>query len=133
MRIYLAHPYQHRCVEVEEERLSVAASVAAQFISDGIVAYSPVNYQAGIANTLGVNVGEIEPPVGWLAWDKEMVEAADVLVILKMDGYKESAGVKFELEVALEQGIPIAYLEPFNDQNYKEVVEFIENVVGKGL
>lgn len=44
--------------------------------------------------------------------DREHLKRCNELVVLMLDGWKESRGVQAEIRIALELGKPVRYLDP---------------------
>lgn len=105
--IYLACPYNHPDPDVRRARFDAVTRVAADFMSRGIAVFSPITHSHPIAE-----VGDL--PRGWDFWadyDRRMIEICDRLVVLKLDGWRHSAGVAAECEIADRLAIPVEYLE----------------------
>lgn len=47
----------------------------------------------------------------WSRFDQTFLEIADAIVVLALDGWQESIGLREELRLAEEMGIPVSYLE----------------------
>lgn len=104
--IYLATPYSHPDIAVMESRFDMACRIAGRLMADGEIVFSP------IAHTHPIAV-RCELPRGsdyWNIYDREMLRAADKLVVVMMDGWRESKGIAGEIEIACELGIPVEYV-----------------------
>ena len=105
--IYLATPYSHPESEVMERRFLMVSRVAADLMRDGRHVFSPISHTHPIALA-----GDL--PRGWDYWeryDRLMLGACGKVVVLKQDGWDVSSGVKAEVKLALELGIPVEYME----------------------
>lgn len=54
-------------------------------------------------------------PMDWAYWerfDREYLCLASELVVLKLDGWRESVGVQAEIDLAIDLGLPIRFLAP---------------------
>ena len=105
--IYLASPYSHPDLAVREQRFHAACCAAAKLIRVGHVVISPVVHSHLIA-TQGL-------PTDWRFWercDRTLLERCDHLVVLMLDGWHESEGVRAETALSKKRGIPIGYLLP---------------------
>lgn len=106
--IYLACPYSHDDPKVREYRANVATEMAAQYIGRGMMTYSPLTY--------GHPINKILNREGtWSQWQKHdihMLKHCDEVVVLILDGWKESKGLDAELHVARALGLPITYVDP---------------------
>jgi hypothetical protein len=52
-------------------------------------------------------------PKGWEYWekfDRAFIVASRALIVLTIDGWKDSVGVQAEIKIAKELGIPVDYL-----------------------
>ena len=105
--IYLASPYSHADAAIREERFHAACVAAAQLMRAGNVVYSPIVHSHPIA-LHGL-------PTDWRFWerhDREQLVRCDEVVVLTIDGWRESEGVQAEIRIAAEHGKPVRYLEP---------------------
>ncbi len=104
--IYLASPYSHIDPAVREQRFQIASRVAADLFRRGHLVFSPVSHSHAIA-IHGL-------PADWEFWrpfDILMLMACDELVVLMLDGWRESRGVWAEVNLAKKRGLPISYLK----------------------
>lgn len=104
---YLACPYSHPSVAVREARYVTICRIAGSLFNTGTFVFSPIAHCHKIAI-----VCDMPKEIGfWRAYDNIMLDTCDKLIIAKMDGWEESAGVKHETEYAMQNGIPIEYLD----------------------
>jgi len=104
--IYLACPYSHPFEEVRLARFKAANKAAAKLISEGYIVYSAISHTHPIAV-------EADMPLGWEYWQKidhYYLSLCDKLVVLMVDGWDISKGVRAEIEIVKAQGKPIEYL-----------------------
>ena len=104
---YLASPYSHESPAVRHERFEAAIKTAALLMSRGVLVYSP------IAHTHAMSVAH-DLPTDWKFWEQHcraFLAASERMVILKLDGWDRSIGIRAETEIAIEMGIPIAIME----------------------
>jgi hypothetical protein len=112
--IYLAAPYTHKKRSVMVYRFRKINKAAAIIMGKGYYLYSPISHTHPIADA-----GEL--PRGWDFWggyDEIMISACKVLVVLMLDGWKESTGVNAEIKIAQRLGLPIEYISPDNPQDW---------------
>ena len=102
--IYLASPYSDQSSAVRDARHAQAVEVARQLIERGVIVFSPIAYSHQMASELG---GDFE---SWRKFDLEMIDLADELWVLTLDGWKESIGVAAEIEHARNRSIAILYV-----------------------
>lgn len=108
---YLASPYTYKSEDPKEiktvkaKREFAARRVAALLFKQGIFTFAPIPYNHPWE--------EFDLPGDWYTWetfDKTFIERMDAVVVLTLDGYKESVGVNAEIEYANSKGIPVYYL-----------------------
>lgn len=102
----VATPYSHPLAVVRELRFHAACRIAADLMRAGRIVYSPVAHSHPIAQH-GL-------PTDWSYWeraDRAFIEVCDDVVVLKLDGWRESEGVQCEIQIATELGKPVRYIE----------------------
>ncbi|RUV15061.1 MULTISPECIES: DUF1937 family protein [unclassified Mesorhizobium] len=104
--LYLACPYTHPDPSIRKMRFDAATSAAAALIKLGYVVYSPITMThpidlvlAGQENTLGSDY--------WVEFDETFMDRCDEIVVLEIDGWRQSSGVQREIQHFLENGKPI--------------------------
>lgn len=93
-KIYLACPY----TGMEEESFEKVTQVAGRLMEMGYIVFSPITHGHSIAQRVNLPV-EHE---FWLPQCKPFVEWADEIFVLTLDGWKESRGVNWEIDLAFE-------------------------------
>lgn len=105
---YLAGPYTHPNPNVELKRFNYLNRAAAELMRQGKMVFSPISHSHPIA-LAGIL------PTDWNYW-KQFAEAylscSKEVIVLKLDGWKESTGVNAEIEIALAMKIPVTYMDP---------------------
>lgn len=104
--VYLASPYSHVSRGMREWRFRVASAAASHLMAQGVGVFSPIAHTHPIA--------EFGLPKGWEFWeqyDRLMLDKCDRMIVLTMEGWKESKGVRAEIEIMLEAGKPVEYLD----------------------
>jgi nucleoside 2-deoxyribosyltransferase len=105
--IYLVSPYSHPDPAVREQRFRAACQAAAALMRAAHLVFSPVAHSHPIA-MCGL-------PTDWGFWQRQdlrLLAQCDAVVVLQLDGWVESRGVRAELEVARALGKPIWFLAP---------------------
>ena len=103
--IYLSIPYSHDNKEVELERFHIANRVTANLMREGHVVFSQISHSHSIAQNNDL-------PTDWEYWDKScktFLLRCDKMIVVQIEGWDESTGVKGEMEIAKENNIPIEY------------------------
>jgi len=90
--VYLAAPYSAGDEELERERVRKVTEVAGKLIDAGYYVFSPLTYTERIADN-----GH-QPPVGWYDFDLTFLQYCGAIVVLQLDGWSESHGVKLEIQ-----------------------------------
>jgi len=106
--IYLAVPYTHKDPHIQYDRFVRVNRVAASLMQKGSLVFSPISHGHSIATA-----GEL--PGDWQYWEshcRTMLRICKKVIVLMLDGWEESTGVKNEIRIAKEMGIPVEYMEP---------------------
>ena len=106
-RIYLACPYAHTDQAVREARVDAADMMAAQLMEQGHVVFSPLSHSHRIAHYIDNHLDHDF----WLNQDLSFIDWCDEVMVLKLDGYEKSRGVRVEIDYAVQIGKPVKYLE----------------------
>lgn len=103
---YLASPYTHSKKRVKKMRAEEATKAAVDLLHLGVYVFAPIPYNSPWE--------KYHIPGDWSFWadfDKTFVERCDGgIIVLKLDGWKESVGVTAEIEFAGELGLPVYYV-----------------------
>ncbi len=105
---YLASPYSDPSPEVEHARFLEACKHAAQMMAQGILVFSPIAHSHPIALA-----GDL--PRGWDFWERPcmaMLGPSERLVVLMLDGWRESVGVTAEIKNMIDAGKQVMYRNP---------------------
>jgi hypothetical protein len=109
--VYLACPYTHIDPAVRESRFRVATDVAADLIRSGRIVYSPIKMThpidvvlAGHGNTLGSDY--------WVEFDEAFMEMCSEIIVVKLEGWEQSSGIRREVEYFKARKKPIRYIDP---------------------
>jgi nucleoside 2-deoxyribosyltransferase len=103
--IYLASPYSHADPAVREARYQAACRATAVLLKAVFVVFSPIVHSHPLV--------EFELPTGWDFWeriDRAYLARCDEVVVLMLDGWRESTGVRPEIAVARELSRPVRFL-----------------------
>lgn len=116
---YLASPYTHKSLRVQNKRLKDVTIVGAILTLRGEALITPITTSAELIKYMP-NIGS-----GFIGfWDKLdlfYISKCNHVFVLKLDGWDKSIGVTAEVEYAKALDIPITYLEPkdFGIKGYK--------------
>jgi nucleoside 2-deoxyribosyltransferase len=104
--IYLASPYSHPDAGVREQRFRDACQAAAALLRAGHAVFSPIAHSHPLV--------EHGIPTGWSFWegqDRKLLACCDEVVVLMLDGWDRSVGVREEIRIAREMGKPVRFLD----------------------
>ena len=102
--VYLASPYTHKDPVVRARRFRAACEYAAELLNNGTCVFSPIAHSHPIAEH-----GTEDTFDFWMKWDVPYLHVASALVVMTLDGWKESRGVQAEIEIMKRLGKPIIY------------------------
>lgn len=105
---YLASPYNHPNPEVRAERRKMVCEKAMELLRQGIPVISPIAHNLALVDACGAETGWDN----WKMQDTAILSVCRKLMVLMLDGWRESVGVANEILYARENGIPIEYLVP---------------------
>jgi len=103
--IYLASAYTHADPAVRQERFDAACRAAATLIRVGKTVFSPIAHSHTLC--------QFGLPLDWQFWqrhDRRYLEVCDEIVVLMLDGWRESVGVQAETAIAQGLGKPVSFL-----------------------
>jgi hypothetical protein len=108
--IYLASPYSHPDPLVRQARFDAACLAVSRLIHAGQSVFSPIVH--------GHPQVRFGLPTEWAFWqrfDQEYLRRCDEVLVLQIEGWRESVGVRAEIALASALGKRVEYLEPKND------------------
>lgn len=104
--IYLASPYSHDDPAIKEQRFDVVCRLTGALMNLGMLIYSPIAHSHSVNTRCGFN-GTWE---FYERSDRAMIGGSRKLIVACIDGWRESKGVKAEIEIARDLGMPLEYL-----------------------
>jgi hypothetical protein len=112
---YLAAPYSHKEHYMQVARFWAINAVAADYMRRGEYIFSPISHTHPIAEA-----GELlKDWEYWAEYDSRMISVCNEMLVLTLDGWKESVGVTAEIKIAEGLHIPIWYIEyPYPNFDY---------------
>jgi len=105
--IYLATPYTDPDPRVRKERFRIVNVIAAKLMAKGLHVFSPISHCHPIAL-------EGDLPKDWEYWEnycRIMLKYCTKVMVVCQDGWENSVGIKGEIEIATEMGIPVEYIK----------------------
>ena len=106
--LYVAAPFTHSEASVREHWYRTACRVAAILMKSGITVFSPISHSVPIAEY----IGEVEDDHNfWMSMDIPILHRCDEVLVLALNGWERSKGVKRELVEAMWLRKPITLIE----------------------
>ena len=106
--VYVAIPYSDPDTHKRFARCILATAYAAHLIRLGKTVHSPITHSHAIAQ-----MGDL--PLHYDFWritDQVHIRSYKEIHVIMADGWKDSVGVRAEIEYGIEQGKDIRYVEP---------------------
>jgi len=105
--VYLACPYSHPDFQIRLDRFNASAQAAALLIRRGLVVYSPIT----MTHPIDVVLAENQSTMGsdyWVDFDEAFMDVCSEMIILTLDGWRDSNGIRREIEYFERQGKKIS-------------------------
>ncbi len=116
--LYLATPFTHSSPEIQEYRYRTSCRVAAKLMRHGINVFNPLSHSVPICEFLG----DIEDQHKfWMSVDLPILRRCDELLIVGLENWADSRGVRAEMFEALAIHKPITQIDESD-------IEFLPNV-----
>jgi hypothetical protein len=106
---YLASPYSHPDATVRQARYDAAVREVAVLFTEGVMCLSSIVHSHPVCLALGNREFAFEY---WKEFDQELILRCDGIIVLLLEGWRESKGVMAELEFARANGKEIWYKHP---------------------
>lgn len=106
--VYLASPYSSPDPAVKEKRFKDVCRAAGWLMHDGIAIFCPIAH----SHPIDAELAEFGDHEFWLRQDFAVLRHCGAMFVLMLDGWKESHGVRKEIEFAQYIGLPVVYIEP---------------------
>lgn len=107
---YISNPY-NGTDDQRQNRMEAAAHCCAALIKSGIHAFSPIVHNHSMLQVVGDFTIQ-ERKFLLLPFDFSLLKSSVGMIVLKLDGWKESYGVAKEIQLCQEKNIPIFYSTP---------------------
>jgi len=117
--IYLSTPYWHPDPQVRQKRFEIVSEIASYLIYFTKHAlFSPISHGHAIFK----DRDDLDPGIEyWEKYEKQIMPICSELIVVCIEGWKESRGVKREIDLAKELGIPIRFWEPMGKLEKTEI------------
>ena len=84
-----------------------ASRYAAKLLEVGVKVYSPIAHTHPLA--IYGNIDPLDHGI-WIPFDEAMMDAAEALLVAEMPGWRESKGIRHEIDYFERAGKPVHYL-----------------------
>ncbi len=104
--VYIASPYSHESESMRNYRAELVTFFAASLIEKGDVVFSPISYGHELSK-------KSDLPTDFKFWDNfciTFLSKCDKMIVLKLDGWEHSIGIKAEINYCRIHNIPIEYV-----------------------
>lgn len=103
---YLASPYTDPDPFIREERYLRASRVLAWLLKTSTWVYSPIVHCHELAK-----IADLPKDFAfWKQYNFHMLSKADEVLVLRIEGWETSVGIKAEIQEAERLGIPVRYI-----------------------
>lgn len=111
--IYVGGPYTHADHSIRRERFDALTKIAADFVKQGHIVYSPITH------THPIDLHFVRDDVHlssdfWCDFDETFMSVCTEMVIVQLPGWDQSSGVKREREYFERRGLPVTFLDAEN-------------------
>lgn len=106
---YISNPY-NGTEEQREERAQLAARVCGELLKRDIHVWSPIVHNHALMKSVDFSLEERRSLM--LDFDFSLLRAARGMIVLEIEGWESSFGVKAEIDLCRELGKPVKYLHP---------------------
>lgn len=115
--IYLATPHYHENKSIMAERERAAVSIATRLVANGLRLFCAIAHSKDMPkHSVGKEITHSE----FLLLDAPLLYHSDMLIVVCMDGWEKSEGIKKEVIAARMQKKPIFLLFPDDNKNWWE-------------
>jgi hypothetical protein len=113
MVYYLGNPYRHEDPSVEDERILKTTQAAGTLIRYGIKTGAMLNILAPVLQNYHIDRTNKFTPEEMncvLNLDLTLLAKSDGMIVLTLDGWEDSTGLKLEIDFCKQNNKPIYYL-----------------------
>lgn len=127
--IYLAAPYSHADESVRVKRFEEVTRAAGEILKKGHTVFSPLTHSHPM-----VKYGFDGDWQTWKKLDLAFIDVCRVMVVLMLDGWEDSAGIRAEMEYANLNGKRIIFISNGGDYGVSRIFESQGNQIsGRGV
>lgn len=109
MAIYLGSPYSHSSEFLRKARFRKAEEFVNTFLTKhGIIVFSPIVY----CHEMAAKYGWPTDAGYYVQFNMDILRRSDALFVLCLQGWKESQGLRIEMNLAKMLNLPIQFFNP---------------------
>jgi len=109
---YVGSPYT-RYPDGKASGFYIACVETARLLKAGVPVFSPIAHSHVVATAGNMSLGDdAASHAAWLKLDELMMAPARGLIVLRMNGWEESVGLKHEIEFFQARSKPIVMMTP---------------------
>lgn len=123
---YISNPY-NGTDEQREERARVAATVCGMLLRKGIHAWSPIVHNHAMMKAFNQFTLEERRSL-ILDFDFSLLKASKGMIVLTIDGWEKSFGVRAEIDLCRELSIPVKYLNPVELESCEAPLSLLSDI-----
>lgn len=106
--IYLASPYSHADPAVRRRRFRASCRAAAVMLKKGLMVFNPLAHSVPIA---ACGLDDMNHDF-WMHVDRPYLEWCHMVMVLTLEGWRESRGANMEIAAARAMGKPVSFISP---------------------
>ncbi|HUT57895.1 MAG TPA: DUF1937 family protein [Phycisphaerae bacterium] len=106
--IYLAAPYSSKDPSVRRRRFRASCKAAAVMLRKGLMVFNPLAHSVPIA---AAGLDDMDHDF-WMRVDRPYLEWCHMVMVLTLDGWRESRGVSMEIAQARALHKPVSFISP---------------------
>lgn len=118
--IYIASPYWHEDYQVRLRRVEQTLLITRSLLRRKMPVFSPIIHGHTLSEvglSLATAKSTILPDIGfshedWIAVDFQYLRCCSSMIVLEIDGWRESRGVTMERNFCGQNSIPVTHMPP---------------------
>jgi anaerobic selenocysteine-containing dehydrogenase len=113
-----------------EQRYRSAVEAVGALLSAGLAVFSPIahNHHVNLACQLAKEDGASRWEF-WKRFDLLMIDRADAVIVLRLNGWRQSRGVNAEIEHAQRTGKPVYYFDPYGPGSFNDTAHMLADAL----
>ncbi len=109
VKIYLGIPFSHPDLIIQEFRYRIATEISGRLLYAHHIVYSPITHYWPQVKAMGIPE-QMKDLEFWIPYNDAFLKWADLLVIVSIDNWAESVGVRYEIDQMIKMNKEIVHL-----------------------